>query len=196
MKASTISINVDFQATVDGLHTQMISVIMHVLNFFKNYRPQAHSGLWCGLILPLALILSVVRYSDQISLNYQLTAMSTTVMAIFLLMKILHGIPELIYILALILNCLLFAITGLGLVTTFIISSCIMVLSTGAYSLLLDLFRGFPASFSVGEGLLVIEGLGAFVFSIIANIIIRNVSASTIFAQVMKLLIKNFLFKH
>ena len=118
--------------------------------------------------------------------------MSTTVMAIFLLMKILHGTPELIYVLALILNCLLFAITGLGLVTTFIISSCIMGLSTGAYSLLLDLFRSFPASFSVGEGLLVIEGLGAFVFSIIANIIIRNVSTSTIFAQVMKLLIKTF----
>lgn len=147
-------------------------------------RPGAKAGLWCGLTLPFAMILSCLKYQEEVSTSYVLATTSAAMSSTFLYMNLYNTKPIITHATAIalaIFGCLL---AGLPVITVIYLTSFLIVVSMQISALLYNLLQQFPCSFSIGEAMLVVQGSSVFVFVTISNSLLNSSSLSTIFCQV------------
>lgn len=114
-----------------------------------------------------------------------MTAMCSMMTALFLLMKTLDLKPLFGFLLVIVNFCVLFTLCDYDIKLTVSVSTLMVVLSGAAFSLVIVLLQKFPCAFSVGEVMLVTEGLILLIFSTALHLISHTFNESGLISQVL-----------
>jgi len=152
-----------------------------------QFRSGARAGLWCGIILPISMVLSHIRYGP-INDSYSQTKISSVlIVTLFLYHQLFKGNMMLLNLFSVgsffILSASLHSLTIISTSSTILV----LLLTRNAFSYFQMLVRLFPYSFSIGEAILVIQGAVLFLVSTIYNCDNEAHSTSCLFTQVLLL---------
>ena len=166
----------------------LISLLLYIsLNYYLK-RQGAKAGLWCGFLLPIAMILSCCRY--QTSSSYEMTSLCCLASSVYIVLHLFNWKPLNVHVIAstiTLLSCYLLTSPLNGIMRALRLSCVIILFNMKSYSLLEQVLHKFPHSFSIGEAVLIVEGIIIFLFSTFANLFaIEPSSNSTLFSQVSK----------
>lgn len=158
-----------------------------------GFRTGARAGLWCGIILPMAMVLSYIRYETDNDSNFHTKVLSILIFTVSLYHQLFKGRLFLLNLFSI--GSFFLLCASLRSFTIISLSSTVLVslLIRNGYSYFQMLLRLFPLSFSVGEAILVVQGALLFVVSTIYNCGDEAHSTSCLFAQVLLLGICFFL---
>ncbi|KRT82664.1 hypothetical protein AMK59_3381 [Oryctes borbonicus] len=140
-----------------------------------NVRPNAGNGLWLGLILPVAITRSFIKYTDESSELYHYSFVFSLAIAyatiLFILRYIKNRSVELstryFVVSAIAISCIFYILFGKGMV----LSLYSGILSTvGFYRIYRYLLKSFPLSFTLGEALFCAQGFTIFLYSTVINL--------------------------
>ncbi|KAI9554032.1 putative SMC6 [Daphnia sinensis] len=154
------------------------------INEIVRLRPGAKAGLWCGLILPLAMISSCLKYQELVSRSYMLATVSAVVSSSYLFVKLYGTRPIMAHAILIAVATYGYLLAGFDLITVISWSSLLLIINMPSYILLCKLLERFPCSFSIGEAMLVVQGTGVFIFVTISNYLLNSSYLSTVFCQI------------
>jgi hypothetical protein len=164
------------------------SIIFHIFHdrllIMYTYRPGAKAGLWCGLLLPLSMILSCFKYHEAVLTSYKLATVCSIVSSVFLYMNLFNKKPFVTHVTAVVVALFGCLLVGSVLVTAIQFTCLMIIINIKCYTLLCKLLCQFPCSFSIGEAILVIQGAIAFCYVSVSNFLLGESNLSTIFCQV------------
>lgn len=154
------------------------------------HRSGARAGLWCGIILPTAMILSYIKYGAVNDSNLPTKVLSILIAAISLYHQLFKG--NLILLNLFSIGAFFLLCASLQSLTIISVSCTVLVsfIIRNVYSYYQILLRLFPLSFSIGEAILVIQGAILFLVSTIYNSGDEAHSTSCLFVQVNSQLIQ------
>lgn len=151
-----------------------------------NCRLSAKAGIWCGLILPFAMVLSCIRYQSETSTSYILASICSTVTCVFVYLNLFNENLSTIYTSAIVLAlCECILLLKNDVIFIFVTICLLIVANMKSYKLFCYLLNQFPNCFSIGEAILVVQGIIVFPFATFSHCFFQDTAPSIIFSQVI-----------